>query len=71
MRVRRPCFAVQLLLAGFGAPAFCDVAKDEHAAHDLAVHATNRRRAVVDRRLAAVARDEDRVIGETDDHAFA
>ena len=65
----------ELLLAGpqglLGAAPLGDVAEHQHAAGDAAVGAAHRRGAVVDRPLGAVAGDQDGVVGEADDGAFA
>ena len=53
------------------APLRRDVAEDQHAARRHAALVLDRRGAVVDRALAAVAADQDGVVREADDDAFA
>jgi hypothetical protein len=47
------------------------VAEHEHASENHAIGEPDRRGAVVDRALAAIARDQHRVVGEAHDHSIA
>lgn len=48
--------------------AFADIAEDKHDAHGRAAVVSYGRAAVVDGNFRAVLHDQDRVVGQTDDH---
>ena len=55
----------------FGAAALADVVKDHDDAENVALFIADRGGAVVDRPFGAVAREQDRVVGKTDDGSLA
>jgi hypothetical protein len=53
------------------APLFADVAEHQHRADDALLIVADRRGAVVDRRLASVARQQQRLVDQSDDLPLA